>query len=53
MCLIIKEESNQHHINLLTVSEMTVILSDEYNEIYFCDIIISLQTFNDNLDEFS
>ena len=40
MYLIIKTKFNEHYINLLTVNKMAVILSDEYNQLCFCDIVI-------------
>ena len=40
MHLIMKTEFDECHINLLTVNEMMVILSDEYNQLCFCDIVI-------------
>ena len=33
-------ESDEHHINLLTINKMAVILSDEYDQLCFCDIVI-------------
>ena len=53
MQLIIKEDSNQHHINLFTVNELAVILSDEYNKACFQDIVISLHQIGDEQHCFS
>ena len=35
-----KIKSDEHHINLFIINEITVILSDEYNQICFYNIII-------------
>ena len=35
-----KTEFNKHHINLLIINEIMVILSDEYNQVCFYDIMI-------------
>ena len=40
MCLIVKTESDECCTNLPTANEMMVILSDEYNQACFCDIVI-------------
>ena len=40
MCLIVKTESDECCINLSTVNEMAVILSDEYDQLCFCNIMI-------------
>ena len=41
MQLIIKEDSDQCYINLLTINELAVILPDEYDKACFWDIVIS------------
>ena len=41
MQLIIKEDSDQHHTNLFTANELTVILPDKYDKACFQDIVIS------------
>ena len=40
MHLIMKTESDECHINLPTVNEMMIILLNEYNQLYFYDIVI-------------
>ena len=40
MHLTMKTEFDKHHINLPTVNEIAVILSDEYNQICFYNIVI-------------
>ena len=40
MHLIMKAEFDEHCINLPTVNEMVIILSDKYNQLHFCDIVI-------------
>ena len=41
MQLVIEEDSDQCHTNLLIANELTVILFDEYDKICFQDIVIS------------
>ena len=40
MHLIMKAKSDKHHINLLIINKMIVILSDEYDQLCFYDIVI-------------
>ena len=52
MHLIIKAESDEHHTNLPTVNEMAVILSDEYNQFCFYDIVICSHHIKDTQHNF-
>ena len=40
MYLIVKTEFNECHINLLTVNEIIIILSNKYNQLCFYNIVI-------------
>ena len=48
-----KTESDEHHINLLTVNEMMIILSDEYDQLCFCDIVICSHHIRNAQHDFS